>query len=310
MEFNMKSSFSNYGEADDKQISKIIPEVYFPLLKEYIDFLKKHNGGKPFYSEFDFIENDVTSNSVISFFFGIHNGPKEYTIKNAVIAYRHRMPNQVLPIGEDAFGNLICMSLRTTDLGSIYFWDHESESDDPCNSLHFVAANFKEFFQSLKPAYGDIEQEDEIQKVVEENALDTLKDMIEAGLSPNYRTKRGACIVDIAAYKGYREIVAFLCTKGCDLVGALDSAIRGRNEDIALDIINLLGKDAIAKTHNRTWLFLAAEYNCPRVASELIKIGVDIDFKDKYGRTALIWAKAKKSKDVVEIIQKAIGVTL
>lgn len=279
MDFRMKTSFSVYGEADDKKISEIIPEECKIALNDYVDFLKKHNGGKPENTEFSFVENDTDSNSVLSFFLGIHDGPKEFTIQGTLSVYKNRLARDLLPIGKDAFGNIICISLKKNDLGNIYFWDHESETDDSNDftSLHWISSNFGNFFQSLEPAYNDIEQKDEIEAIIEEHNLDALKEMIKNGLPPDYRTKRGAPIADIAAYKGYRDMVTFLCAKGCNLIGVLDSSIRGKHEDIALDIIELMGNDVIAEFNNRTWLFLAAEYNCSRVAERLIELGIDIN---------------------------------
>ncbi len=60
-----------------------------------------------------------------------------------------RLPRGLLPIIEAEGGNVVCLSVRPGDFGTVWFWDHEQEgAGDP---LTVVAEDFDEFVSSLEP---------------------------------------------------------------------------------------------------------------------------------------------------------------
>ncbi|MGL4426376.1 MAG: SMI1/KNR4 family protein [Alphaproteobacteria bacterium] len=127
---------------------------YFP--KEYREFLKKHNGGRPKKRMvFDFKDKDPYGGSVLSVFFGFV--PDEYeNILLSLKMYQDRIPWNTFPVADDTFGNLVLLSVKGPDRGKIYFWDHElevntdhGETPDYSN-LTLVADSFDEFIQNLK----------------------------------------------------------------------------------------------------------------------------------------------------------------
>jgi hypothetical protein len=77
-------------------------------------------------------------------------------------AYKGRIPNEMLWIMDDPFGNAICIGLTGTHRGRIYFWDHEREPDsdewdgkaDTAGNVQLLANSFTDFVAGLQ-ATGD-----------------------------------------------------------------------------------------------------------------------------------------------------------
>ena len=68
--------------------------------------------------------------------------------------YEGRIPSTLLPIGEDAGGNQICLGIRGDILGKVYFWYHGGETipGEPMatNNTFLVANSFEEFVMSMR----------------------------------------------------------------------------------------------------------------------------------------------------------------
>lgn len=60
-----------------------------------------------------------------------------------------RLPAGLIPIIDAEGGNLVCLSTRSSDFGTVWFWDHERESEGAALSL--LAANFDQFVDELAP---------------------------------------------------------------------------------------------------------------------------------------------------------------
>lgn len=118
--------------------------VTFP--NSYREFLLKHNGGLS--KEGIFSIPNYGQSSII--FLGIGTGEEFSDLVLNYQAYKKRLPENVIPIGFDPGGNLICLvSIR--DDWSIYFWDHETENTLADISKMFrIADNFSEFIDSLQ----------------------------------------------------------------------------------------------------------------------------------------------------------------
>jgi hypothetical protein len=65
-----------------------------------------------------------------------------------------RLPAGLMPIIDAEGGNLVCLSTRGSDFGTVWFWDHERESDGAALSL--LAASFDEFVDELSPLDDDL----------------------------------------------------------------------------------------------------------------------------------------------------------
>ncbi|MBN1611689.1 MAG: SMI1/KNR4 family protein [Polyangiaceae bacterium] len=77
--------------------------------------------------------------------------------------YEGRIPDDLLWIMDDPFGNAICIGLRGDARGRIYFWDHECEPDDDdwdggietAGNVTLIANSFAEFVTGLGPSADD-----------------------------------------------------------------------------------------------------------------------------------------------------------
>jgi hypothetical protein len=57
--------------------------------------------------------------------------------------YDGRIPDDLLWIMRDPFGNVICLGVSGESRGKVYFWDHESELEDEWNGSVESAGNIK-----------------------------------------------------------------------------------------------------------------------------------------------------------------------
>jgi hypothetical protein len=63
-----------------------------------------------------------------------------------------RLPAGLLPIAADLGGNIICISLRETDEGTVYYWDWYGQFPDPRPpdaNVYPIAESFERFLKSL-----------------------------------------------------------------------------------------------------------------------------------------------------------------
>jgi len=108
------------------------------------------------------------------------------------------------------------------------------------------------------------------------------------------------------------EVIELLIDSGMDIkytnregLSALDFAIKYRREDI----IKLCKKSGISLTTSTrksglTPLMLAASFNDIELMKFLIKEGADVNTKDKFGMSALDYAKKMGQKKAVEFLKE------
>tara|TARA_B100001094_G_scaffold117190_1_gene113040 strand:+ start:7730 stop:8224 length:495 start_codon:yes stop_codon:yes gene_type:complete len=135
----------------ESQLGVILPEDYFKFLCE----------NDHCYTEadvFDFIKDGRKNTSILHGFFGF-DAPSYGDIVQHLQVRKGRIPSFMLPIASDPGGNDILIGIKGEYRGHIYFWDHEMEYDedqDDCTvdeyrlNLHFIAADFKSFINSLR----------------------------------------------------------------------------------------------------------------------------------------------------------------
>ncbi len=141
----------------EEDIQKFELVIGQQLPDEYRRFLLQHNGGHPEPSVFNIQGDMITgkgNNSVVNRLFGLHNGPHSSLMLN-VRTFHERLPKDLIAIGDDPFGNLLCISLGAKDTGCIYFWDHEEEVDEgetpTMQNVYWVAPGFLAFLECLRP---------------------------------------------------------------------------------------------------------------------------------------------------------------
>jgi cell wall assembly regulator SMI1 len=114
----------------------------------YRGYLLDQNGGR-------LASNDEAVNTV----FGLGDVPDWANMWRKLDNYRDRMPTWLLPVANDEYGNLFAISLRDSDFGSVWFWDHEEEADEgepPSeDNLEWKAPDWLTFLDGLRPVDED-----------------------------------------------------------------------------------------------------------------------------------------------------------
>src|SRR5262245_12481319 len=131
----------------EKRIGSRLPE-------DYREFLLAYNGGKPKVSKFVFADRTgpYTGSSVRAF--AALSAGAHYDLYDYLDTYcseeERRVPSEVLPIGEDNFGNLVCLAITGRHVGRVYFWNHEGETDPAAyRNMDRIADSFSEFLSKL-----------------------------------------------------------------------------------------------------------------------------------------------------------------
>jgi hypothetical protein len=76
--------------------------------------------------------------------------------------YEGRIPQELMWIMDDPFGNAICLGIRDGAKGKVYFWDHENEPDEAwdgslasAENVQLMADSFSDFVAGLTPTRSD-----------------------------------------------------------------------------------------------------------------------------------------------------------
>jgi hypothetical protein len=125
------------------------------LPEDYRDFLISNNGGKP--SIRKFITLDTKIKSSLMFFIpliadtnvSLDTYYEEFNRKGLIL-------KQFIPIGIDPVNNLLCLSIKGEDKGSVYYWDKEEQLCDEGDNLipsykymHLAAVSFSDFIKAI-----------------------------------------------------------------------------------------------------------------------------------------------------------------
>lgn len=120
------------------------------LPADYRKFLLEYNGGRPVPDSFYF--KGKTRGSSVDWFLGTDESESNSFTAYLKI-YKNRIPRNFFPIASDPGDNLICISVRGSDQGSIYFWDYEGETESngasDYSNIIPIADSFEEFLNNL-----------------------------------------------------------------------------------------------------------------------------------------------------------------
>ena len=88
-------------------------------------------------------------------FFGIKPEQESRDITRCLQSFRDRVHRDFFPFGDTVCGDLVCLSTRDRDRGSVWFWDHERsapESRKPTmNNMIFIAPSMEKFLNQDYP---------------------------------------------------------------------------------------------------------------------------------------------------------------
>ncbi|KOC79049.1 SMI1/KNR4 family protein [Bacillus velezensis] len=120
-------------------------QVKFP--KDYLKYVKSYSGATPTPETFDF---EGRKGIAFGYLHSFHEDSESYII-NVSNRYRDgRMPDKVIPIADDVFGNEICFDFRKNHSNPpLVFWDHEIAFENPESALSHICNSFTELVDKL-----------------------------------------------------------------------------------------------------------------------------------------------------------------
>jgi hypothetical protein len=127
----------------EKELNLILAKVRYTLPESFKNFLLDYNGGVPAANKFDIKNMSVSS------------GVNEFLSIDAIVEQKNilgeRIPNEVIPIAHAECGNLICLVIKGSEIGNVYFWDHELEVEQlpSWENMFFLSSSFDELVESL-----------------------------------------------------------------------------------------------------------------------------------------------------------------
>lgn len=143
--------------ASDERIARFESSAHLQLPDEYREFLKRY-GNTAFedYVVYPFIDRECpwaeNGYGGISVFYGLDAGP--YDLEKRFSSHVNRIPSDMLPIGVDGGGNLICLAFTGPDRGSVFFWDRDAEPEpeerDLRTNVYLIARSFDDFLKSMR----------------------------------------------------------------------------------------------------------------------------------------------------------------
>lgn len=152
-----------------------------------------------------------------------------------------------------------------------------------------------------------------LMKAVNRNDIDGVRKLISEGTNVNELDAEGNAPLVMAAYKGHNEIVKLLLEAGAD-VRAVDpgmkatalhaAAYAGRTEAAKLLIAHKIDIDKQGPYNGYTALHDAIWQNNIETAKVIIEAGAKLNIKSNDGETALDFAKAKRRKEIIAMIEQ------
>jgi hypothetical protein len=130
--------FKDHRPATEQDIIHFQMALGAVLPDDYREFLLKYNGGYPEPSGFR------GGKEVLNSLFGFCQ--KHHCLLCNFYIHRTILPQAIIPIADDPFGNLVCLGVAAADGGRVFFWDHEYGDS---SGLSHVADSFTNFLDSL-----------------------------------------------------------------------------------------------------------------------------------------------------------------
>jgi hypothetical protein len=149
MDITQRISTRGASEEEIRALERWLGAV---LPVDYRTFLAEVNGGRPKQRAF---EGPTGDGSVVHFFFTLDADGSHYRLYKETKAYAARIPEKLLPIACDPFGNLVLLDLGAKSVGAVYFWEHEQENmdgDPYWDNISFISPSFTAFVEGLQEA--------------------------------------------------------------------------------------------------------------------------------------------------------------
>jgi hypothetical protein len=140
---------------DDARLDTLQRDLGASIPAAYRAFLLNSNGGEPtldHYPIHGMVDNPFGE---IRMFLGVDAREEYDDLEVTRSQLSDRLPAELLAIGYSSGGDMICLSLRPSDYGEVFFWDSHAESDPASwsrsgyTNVYFVAKDFETFIASL-----------------------------------------------------------------------------------------------------------------------------------------------------------------
>ena len=297
---------NKFGSLTTHELDQFAQQLPSSLPLDYREFLLQYNGGQP--EPATFLIDAEQGTTDLQWLYGLHDGPDWANLWRARDVYHNRVPSELLPIGHDSGGNLVCISLGTEDRGAVYFWDHEREVPEgqpPIRTnLHRVARSFTDFLQRLAPAIPNTANV--VEQACQEGNIDLVRQYLHAGGEANYSDQDGYSLAQTAAVHGHLAILQLLQETGADIQGLVTIAAQNGYAAL-LEYLLAQGGEVDERRDNRgdTPLIKATTFGHRAVVEVLLRHGANIRATNKYGQTALAQAVQGNHDEIIGLLQQA-----
>jgi hypothetical protein len=137
-------------DLSEEELAAFETEKSLQLPEGYRNFMLRYNGGQPVPKSFNFPESE--NGSSVGVFYRIKKDGTN-SLQFVMQQFEGRMPEDLLPVAGDTFGNQICLGLEGESRGKVFFWDHEMEplerGEPDYANTRLLANTFDEFLDSL-----------------------------------------------------------------------------------------------------------------------------------------------------------------
>jgi hypothetical protein len=146
----MKTMKKTGPDLSEEELAAFEMDKNVQLPEDYRNFMLRYNGGQPVPKSFNFPESE--SGSSVGVFYPIKKDGTN-SLQFVMQQFEGRVPEELLPVAGDMFGNQICLGLEGENRGKVFFWDHEMEplegGEPDYANIRLLASTFDEFLDSL-----------------------------------------------------------------------------------------------------------------------------------------------------------------
>ncbi len=142
----------SFEKITQREIETVNERLKIVLPIDYSEFILKHNGGTPKRNRF--IHESDSNLDFHVHFLGI--GTKGQTSNDLLTVYAftfEEVPEQILPIGDNGIGDLICIGVKEEYYGKVYYWykdDRVEEGETPTfDNVELLTNSFQDFLDRL-----------------------------------------------------------------------------------------------------------------------------------------------------------------
>ncbi len=126
------------------------------LPADYRDFLKHFCDGVVQFTRLSFCETEEKKKILLSFFYTLieDKDSPAFSLLNQYYSTRDMMPENFLPIIDNAANLYIVLATDKENYGKMYYWDEVNSEDEDTNGalqpLTFLGNSFTEWFQTIQ----------------------------------------------------------------------------------------------------------------------------------------------------------------